>query len=767
MRSATFVIICSDGYGQGRGKMAVSTNRTAVGRTYSLPSLPSISEDDEIQQESVDLTEPSQAVMEQMMVAKATELFKVCDTEEKGFITKRDMQRLRNELPVSPDQLEIVFDSLDVDKNGFLTLEEFTEGFGSFVGIQSRSGAGAKPDKEASGDVMDGDVFEGQGGDAPDMEKAFDDMMMQIDGRGVFQDEDVIRAMWQKLHRDEPDLVSSFEEFLGRTAAEMKRSRGEFDTLEAALKTRTNEHEEEVKKLYEEMEFQMKREQQRILSEEKQKEKQLREEMESALLEKERQLQEMQNRHQEMEEKLAKLNKEEAATKEDNQRLKHEKEMLEDMLVQSQETLEESRSYIDILQSQQRDEEKTTSKRPPVILTTSATRAALQLSEGIALERESLVKQLDMLKDVNKRLLDDKDEAEAVEARREDDEEDMEALGQNPEQPPKRELVKQGSLLSKYFPGCPYDRSSEAVPEGVEEADMSDIDDDGIEMDDLTDVKIYTFHGAQRSGLPTDTKDSRNKFLTRDDALSIDSDTRRQCASMKRLGSNSPTAGRKFVEDNYTSDAESEAVVKKSSASSRVVFVGDSGVGKSSFIHRFCNNQFRASYAATIGVDFQIRALTVGDSTIVLQLWDTAGQERYRSVTKQYFRKADGVIVMYDVTSERSFLNVRDWMFSVQEGVEEGTVITIVGNKTDIVDADPEHVTKVKDGSKMAVEYDALFYETSANLLKDKEDKALEASLQLTDPPKKKGCSSGKEKLNLKSSEAPVPAVFTDWKLPT
>ncbi|KAK7496803.1 hypothetical protein BaRGS_00012012, partial [Batillaria attramentaria] len=459
-----------------------------------------------------------------------------------------------------------------------------------------------------------------------------------------------------------------------------------------------------------------------------------------------------------MEEKLAKLNKEEAATKEDNQRLKHEKEMLEDMLVQSQETLEESRSYIDILQSQQRDEKK------------QRARAALQLSEGIALERESLVKQLDMLKDVNKRLLDDKDEAEAVEARREDDEEDMEALGQNPEQPPKRELVKQGSLLSKYFPGGPVRQTSEAVPEGVEEADMSDIDDDGIEMDDLTDVKIYTFHGAQRSGLPTDTKDSRNKFLTRDDALSIDSDTRRQCASMKRLGSNSPTAGRKFVEDNYTSDAESEAVVKKSSALQfgsqteslgipcdadsqvegetmvkpqrifKVVFVGDSGVGKSSFIHRFCNNQFRASYAATIGVDFQIRALTVGDSTIVLQLWDTAGQERYRSVTKQYFRKADGVIVMYDVTSERSFLNVRDWMFSVQEGVEEGTVITIVGNKTDIVDADPEHVTKVKDGSKMAVEYDALFYETSANLLKDKEDKALEASLQLTDPPKKKGC---------------------------
>ena len=74
--------------------------------------------------------EPSGAEMHELMTQKAHELFKVCDSEEKGFITKRDMQRLQSELPLSPDQLEHVFDSLDDDGNGYLTLEEFTDGFG-------------------------------------------------------------------------------------------------------------------------------------------------------------------------------------------------------------------------------------------------------------------------------------------------------------------------------------------------------------------------------------------------------------------------------------------------------------------------------------------------------------------------------------------------------------------------------------------------------------------------------------------------------------
>lgn len=177
----------------------------------------------------------------------------------------------------------------------------------------------------------------------------------------------------------------------------------------------------------------------------------------------------------------------------------------------------------------------------------------------------------------------------------------------------------------------------------------------------------------------------------------------------------------------------------------KVVFVGDSGVGKSSFIHQFCSKTFKATFSATIGVDFQVKNLRVDNHIVALQLWDTAGQERFRSITKQYFRKADGVIVVYDVTSEASFKNVRNWMTSVQEGTDDEAVVMILGNKMDLVDDEDRRPVKTKDGSWLADEYGGLFYETSAkanlnveqslaamaSLLREKEDRQMEKALEL------------------------------------
>ncbi|KAL3124495.1 hypothetical protein niasHT_004068 [Heterodera trifolii] len=146
----------------------------------------------------------------------------------------------------------------------------------------------------------------------------------------------------------------------------------------------------------------------------------------------------------------------------------------------------------------------------------------------------------------------------------------------------------------------------------------------------------------------------------------------------------------------------------------KVVFVGDSAVGKTCFLHRFCHNRFKPLFNATIGVDFTVKTLLVRERMVALQLWDTAGQERFRSITKQYFRKADGVVLMYDVTSESSFLNVRNWIESVKAGVDNESVLCLVGNKVDLYPNEHCRTITYQHGKDLAEEYGMLFFESSA-----------------------------------------------------
>ncbi|KAL3842121.1 hypothetical protein ACJMK2_020172 [Sinanodonta woodiana] len=336
---------------------------------------------------------PSQEELKEMMAQKAHELFKVCDVEEKGFITKRDMQRLQTQLPLTPEQLEAVFDSLDDDGNGYLTLEEFTEGFGSFIGL--KTGASTEV-QEMDSEAVYGD----EQIDHIEEEQQFIHMMNHVEAHNLFDDENTIKALWSRLRRDDPELSAHFEDFLYKVSNDIKKSKENFNTLESALKSKSSAHDQEVKKLYEEMEFQIKQEKEKAVAEEQLKEKQMRETLERELREKDLALQDMLHKHQEMEEKLNILNFTEVETKQENERLAREKEKLEEELMKSQQNLEESKYYINQLKDQQKDEKR------------ERARAALKLSEGIAMERESLVKQLDMLRDVNRRLRDDKDEAE-------------------------------------------------------------------------------------------------------------------------------------------------------------------------------------------------------------------------------------------------------------------------------------------------------------------------------------------------------------------
>ncbi|KAF5912685.1 hypothetical protein HPG69_007674 [Diceros bicornis minor] len=176
-----------------------------------------------------------------------------------------------------------------------------------------------------------------------------------------------------------------------------------------------------------------------------------------------------------------------------------------------------------------------------------------------------------------------------------------------------------------------------------------------------------------------------------------------------------------MVDDNYKSSSSQKAY--------KIVLAGDAAVGKSSFLMRLCKNEFRGNTSATLGVDFQMKALIVDGERTVLQLWDTAGQERqvlfvmlwalfrFRSIAKSYFRRADGVLLLYDVTCEKSFLNVREWVDMIEDATHESIPIMLVGNKADLRDTAATEGQKCVPGyfgEKLAMTYGALFCETSA-----------------------------------------------------
>ncbi|XP_021232557.1 ras-related protein Rab-44 isoform X2 [Numida meleagris] len=142
-----------------------------------------------------------------------------------------------------------------------------------------------------------------------------------------------------------------------------------------------------------------------------------------------------------------------------------------------------------------------------------------------------------------------------------------------------------------------------------------------------------------------------------------------------------------------------------------VLFVGDSHVGKTSFLYRLHADAFNPHLAATVGLDYQVKNLVVDNKRFALRLWDSAGQERYHSITKQFFRKADGVVLMYDVTSQYSFADVRYWLSCIQEGAEDGVTVLLLGNK---IDCAAERQVPTQEGERLAQEHQLLFYECSA-----------------------------------------------------
>ncbi|XP_060770393.1 EF-hand calcium-binding domain-containing protein 4A isoform X2 [Neoarius graeffei] len=482
----------------------------------------------------------------QETMRKAKELFGLCDKEKKGFITKRDLQRLQGEVPLTPEQLESVFESLDRDRNGFLTPLEFHTGLGELV---------------------------------------------------------------EECEEKDPAELR-FTQILIALGA---------DKL---LKEREDDHDRVVRSLYEDLENQLKEEREKRLTLDGARQGDRREQLLQELRMREQELEFTLTKQKELETRIKALCQDQANTRGQNQRLQLVNADLREQLEVSREELQKALNQLQILQETLTDQQE------------GKQRQVLKVSRNMQKERESLMRQLDLLKDMNRRLRDEKD------------------AQQDQKRTPKmkRPLEKKGSVIGDYL------------------------------LAKKPGNRQVSFVGQMKKSSPDVIAEAE---LT-------------------------------LSEKNHEADTYSKTGgVSGPKRVFKVVFLGSSGVGKSSFIHHYCRGHFPNKMSTTVGMDFQVRSLVLDSTQIALQLWDTAGQERFHSITTQYYRKADGILVMYDVTQTTSLLAVRDWLDQVQKNMADGACVMLLGNKMDMEDGGGRQVTTMQ-GQKLAEEYQAEFFECSA-----------------------------------------------------
>ncbi|XP_043720377.1 ras-related protein RABC1 [Telopea speciosissima] len=188
----------------------------------------------------------------------------------------------------------------------------------------------------------------------------------------------------------------------------------------------------------------------------------------------------------------------------------------------------------------------------------------------------------------------------------------------------------------------------------------------------------------------------------------------------------------------------------------KLLLIGDSGVGKSSLLLSFTSDTFE-DLSPTIGVDFKVKLVTLRGKKLKLAIWDTAGQERFRTLTGSYYRGAQGIIMVYDVTRRETFTNLSDvWGKEIDlYSTNQDCIKMLVGNK---VDKESERVVTKKEGVNFAREYGCLFLECSAKTRVNVEQCFEELVLKILDTPSLLAESSAGVKKNIFKQKPPSQA---------
>jgi len=181
----------------------------------------------------------------------------------------------------------------------------------------------------------------------------------------------------------------------------------------------------------------------------------------------------------------------------------------------------------------------------------------------------------------------------------------------------------------------------------------------------------------------------------------------------------------------------------------KILILGDSYVGKSNFIFRYIKKEFNGKHLASIGAEFKSTEVVLGSNKFRLQIWDPDGRKKYESITRSFFQKVQGFIVMFDITNKESYNGAKSWIKSIKDEFGKNPPILLIGNKRDLEDS---RVIFLEDIKKYANEENLNYIETSSktgdninksisiicNLILEKNDSSNSFSLNILDHSKKR-----------------------------
>ena len=176
----------------------------------------------------------------------------------------------------------------------------------------------------------------------------------------------------------------------------------------------------------------------------------------------------------------------------------------------------------------------------------------------------------------------------------------------------------------------------------------------------------------------------------------------------------------------------------------KILTLGESTVGKTSIVTKVCDDTFTGQQMATTGIDSRQFTIKYNEDTVVrISLWDTAGQERFNNITKQYFNKVDGILLVYDITSRTSFNKIHNWINEINNVITPNELgIVLLGNKNDL---ELQREVQKDEGSVLGKELNMPFFETSAKTGKNlKESIALLSQIAIKKRKENDGSSSSR-----------------------